>query len=61
MPLCLAADQLAAFIQQPVYVCGARCMTFHFADHVADRDQWPKFTVDGLDIAHARSICLDNH
>src|ERR1700722_6580854 len=27
------------------------------ADHVADRDQQPKFAVDYVDVAHARSVC----
>jgi hypothetical protein len=40
--------QLAAFIQQPVYVRATR-------RPIATEE--PKLAVDGLDVAHARSVC----
>jgi hypothetical protein len=45
-----------ALIQQLVYPRGARRPALFITDHVANRQQQSEFGVDGLDVAHGRSL-----
>jgi hypothetical protein len=50
-----AAEGCRALVQQHVYVRSARCAV-HLGGHAPRAGQQPQFAVDGLDVAHARSL-----